>query len=80
MLGYLCRTGTLASSIQSGLGPVAAGSAFAVLTSAGMGGYGVAIVQAFTLVPTVTGVCGVAAASFLSAIKEDAKCNKETQE
>jgi len=36
--------GTLVAAIQSTLGPVAAGSLFAVSQSAAMGGYGVAIV------------------------------------
>lgn len=36
--------GSIAAGIQAGIGNVVAGSAFATLTSAGMGGYGAAVV------------------------------------
>jgi hypothetical protein len=46
--------GSMAAGIQAGIGNVAAGSAFAVLTSAGMGGAGLAIVMgASACVPVV---------------------------
>jgi hypothetical protein len=53
--------GSVAAGIQAGIGSVAAGSAFSILTSAAMGGYGAAIV--FGSVWAVPTVClGVTAA------------------
>ena len=45
MLMFSVRSGSAAAAAQAGIGgSVAAGSPFAILTSAGMGGYGVPIV------------------------------------
>jgi hypothetical protein len=52
------------------MGPVATGSAFAILQSAAMGGYGAIIVNAMTATGAVTGTCSIAAASFMHAMKE----------
>ncbi len=70
----------MASAFQASVGPIAAGSAFAILTSAAMGGYELVIVQAIAISSTVTGTCGIAAMAFLEAVKEDAQCKKEKTE
>ncbi|KAL1792782.1 hypothetical protein ACET3X_009289 [Alternaria dauci] len=72
--------GSLASAFQASVGPIAAGSAFAVLTSAGMGGYGLGIVQAIAISSALTGTCGTAAVAFLEAVKADEQCRKEKME
>ncbi|KAJ4381212.1 hypothetical protein N0V86_003561 [Didymella sp. IMI 355093] len=63
--------GSIAASLQSAMGPVAAGSAFATLQSAAMGGYGAIIVDAMTATGAVTGTCSITAASFMHAMKEE---------
>ncbi|KAI4702137.1 hypothetical protein J4E81_002499 [Alternaria sp. BMP 2799] len=68
--------GSMASAFQAGVAPIAAGSAFAILTSAAMGGYGLVIVQAIAVGSSVTGSCGAAALAFLQAAKEDEQCRK----
>jgi hypothetical protein len=65
------RTGSLAAAIQSIMGPVAAGGAFAILQSAAMGGYGTVIVNALAATGAATGACSIAAASFLNALEEE---------
>ncbi|RYN66542.1 hypothetical protein AA0118_g2786 [Alternaria tenuissima] len=72
--------GSLAAGFQAAVGPIAAGSAFAILTSAGMGGYGLGVVQAISISSILTGTCGTAAVAFLKAIKEDEQCKKEKTE
>ncbi|CAI6338399.1 unnamed protein product [Periconia digitata] len=47
--------GSVAASIQSGIGLVTAGSTFAILQSAGAGGTGLAVVYAITAVVTAAG-------------------------
>lgn len=73
-------TGSVASGIQSGIGHVAAGSAFAVLTSAGMGGYGIVVVHTIAASPVVAGTCSAAAVAFLNVIKDNEQCRKEKQD
>ncbi|KAH6870719.1 hypothetical protein BKA58DRAFT_440258 [Alternaria rosae] len=68
--------GSVASTFQAGVAPIAAGSASAILTSAAMGGYGLVIVQAIAVGSSVTGTCGIAALAFLQAVKEDEQCRK----
>ncbi|KAG9185285.1 hypothetical protein G6011_07829 [Alternaria panax] len=72
--------GSMASAFQATVGPIATGSAFAILTSAGMGGYGLAIVQAIAIGSSVTGTCGTAAVAFLNVVKVDEQCRKEKTE
>ena len=75
--------GSLAAGYQASVGPIAKGSAFAILTSAGMGGYGLGIVQAIAIGPsciTAIGTGGIAAVAFLKAVKEDEQCEKEKTE
>jgi hypothetical protein len=64
-------TGSLAASMHAGIGNVAAGSAFAVLTSAGHGGMGLTVLNAIAASTAVTGTCVPAAESFLEAMKKD---------
>ena len=70
----------MASAFQAGVAPIAAGSAFAILTSAAMGGYGLAIVQAIAVGSSVTGSCGIAASAFMKAAKEDQQSKKSKTE
>ncbi|KAI4695394.1 uncharacterized protein J4E84_002020 [Alternaria hordeiaustralica] len=72
--------GSMASAFQAGVAPIAAGSAFAILTSAAMGGYGLAIVQAIVVGSSVTGTCGIAASAFMEAVKEDQQSRKSKTE
>ncbi|KAI4680069.1 uncharacterized protein J4E88_005960 [Alternaria novae-zelandiae] len=72
--------GSTASAFQAGVAPIAAGSAFAILTSAAMGGYGLAIVQAIVVGSSVTGTCGIAASAFMEAVKEDQQSRKSKTE
>ncbi|CAI9632163.1 hypothetical protein GT037_005705 [Alternaria burnsii] len=75
--------GSLAAGYQAVAGPIAARSAFAILTSAGMGGYGLGIVKAIAVGPSciiAIGTCGIAAVAFLKAVKEDEQCQKEKTE
>ncbi|KAJ4309606.1 hypothetical protein N0V94_008847 [Neodidymelliopsis sp. IMI 364377] len=51
--------GSIAAGIQAGTGNVAAGSAFAVLTSAGMGGFGLAVVVGGVLVSSAALLWGI---------------------
>ncbi|KAI4712640.1 hypothetical protein J4E89_002908 [Alternaria sp. Ai002NY15] len=72
--------GSMASAFQAGVAPIAAGSAFAILTSAAMGRYGLAIVQAIAVGSSVTGTCGIAASAFMEAVKEDQQSRKSKTE
>ncbi|KAH5160543.1 hypothetical protein HBH69_042160 [Parastagonospora nodorum] len=63
--------GARAAAAQAAMGPVAAGSAFAVLQSAGMGGMGLIVVKAIAAGGAVVPTCSFAAVSFLNAMKED---------
>jgi hypothetical protein len=79
LIQYLTtEPGSIASAFQAGVGPIAANSAFAILTSAGMGGYGLAGVQATAIGAGMTGTCGVAAMAFLEAVKEDKQGAEKT--
>ncbi|KAJ8112496.1 hypothetical protein OPT61_g5148 [Boeremia exigua] len=72
--------GSIAAVVQSTTGPVAAGSAFATLQSAAMGGYGVVAVQALVATGAAT-AAGIAAASFLRSIQgEEDENEKDKQE
>jgi hypothetical protein len=71
--------GYSAALAQAALGPVAAGSAFAVLQSAGMGGYGLIVVKAIAASGSVAGICSAAAVSFLNAMKEET-CDDENKD
>ncbi|KAH7398822.1 hypothetical protein DE146DRAFT_632387 [Phaeosphaeria sp. MPI-PUGE-AT-0046c] len=66
--------GAPAAAAQAAMGPVAAGSAFAILQSAGMGGYGLIIVKMIAAGGAIMGTCCTVAISFLEAVKEE-KCN-----
>jgi hypothetical protein len=70
--------GSIAAAAQGALGPVAAGGAFAILQSAGMGGYGLIVVQTIAASGSVAGTCSAAAVSFLAAMKEE-KCGKDEE-
>jgi hypothetical protein len=70
------NVGGIAAAVRGALGPVAAGGAFAILQSAGMGGYGFIVVQTIAATGSVAGTCSAAAVSFLDAMKEE-KCSKE---
>lgn len=56
-----CCLGSIAAGVHSTIGNVAAGSLFATLQSAGMGGYGVAVVN--TVAQAVGGVGSIVAAA-----------------
>jgi hypothetical protein len=60
------------------MGPVAAGSAFSVLQSAGMGGMGLVVVKAIAAGGAVVPTCSFAAVSFLNAMKEE-KCSGDEE-
>ncbi|KAF2829670.1 hypothetical protein CC86DRAFT_403017 [Ophiobolus disseminans] len=62
--------GSLAASTHSALASIAAKSAFAILTSAGMGGYGLMIVQTIAAIGATAPTCSAAAAAFLMAREE----------
>ncbi|KAK0636470.1 hypothetical protein B0T17DRAFT_519208 [Bombardia bombarda] len=69
--------GSIAAGIQAMIGNVAAGSAFATLTSAGMGGYGAATVAA---VGQAAGVSAIAGAGVGIALKEKKNDGDEGEE
>lgn len=52
--------------MQASLGNVGAGSTFAILQSAGMGGYGVAVVNGFTHVASLVAGAAGAVGSWLT--------------
>jgi hypothetical protein len=62
------------------MAPVVAGSAFAILQSAGMGGMGLIVVKTIAASGAVATTCSAVAVSFLTAMKEE-KCDcHETEE
>jgi hypothetical protein len=54
---------------QAGMAPVVAGSAFAILQSAGMGGIGLIVVKTIAASGAVAATCSTAAVSFLKAME-----------
>lgn len=59
-------------------GYIAAHSMFALLQSAGAGGYGLAAVNAVAASAAMAGTCGTVAVSFLEAMrKDDCECSSE---
>ena len=59
--------GSVAAWLQSALGPIGAGSAFAYLQSAAMGGYGAAVVNGITQAcVAISGTTAAAAGWWLS--------------
>lgn len=67
-------TGSAAAGIQAGIGSVTAGSAFAILQSAGAGGTGLFIVNGI-----VQGVAGIGLASGVAASVVNAKAIKDKE-
>jgi hypothetical protein len=67
-------TGSAAAGIQAGIGSVTAGSAFAILQSAGAGGAGLLIVNGI-----VQGVAGIGLASGIAVSVVKAKAIKEKE-
>lgn len=60
------------------MGPIAAGGAFAILQSAGMGGMGLTVFKAIAASGAVVPACSIAAVSFMNAMKEE-KCRDEKE-
>ncbi|KAH7116866.1 hypothetical protein B0J11DRAFT_537743 [Dendryphion nanum] len=69
--------GSVAAGMQAGIGNVAAGSAFAILQSAGAGGAGIVIVQGVAGGLTAAGAAVLNSPDIIKAIKKDDKQNKE---
>ncbi|OAK98404.1 hypothetical protein IQ06DRAFT_350098 [Phaeosphaeriaceae sp. SRC1lsM3a] len=70
---------SIAASIQATAGPLAAGSALAILQSAGAGGYGLIVVKTIAASGTLAATCSAAAMSFLRAMKEE-QCKRDQNE
>ena len=66
-------SGSIAASIHSAIGPtIAAHGIFAILTSAGAGGYGAAIINGLIMAGGTTLVGGAGLKSYFCSLKEKA--------
>lgn len=72
--------GSAAAAAQAGIGNVVAGSAFAVLQSAGAGGAGLAIVNAVVGTSAAAIAVGTTAPAVAKAVREDQAAMQEEKD